>query len=79
MSIFMSMLYISYIDLRWQNHTFSVDIYDGLYGNNLYINVRVTLGVIAAYLFLKKITVALLTISKKLNFSPVTRKDITLL
>ena len=54
MSIFISMLYISYIDLRWQNHTFSVYIYDGLYGNNLYINVRVTLGVITAYLFFKK-------------------------
>ena len=42
-------------------------------------NGFVTLGVIAAYLFFKKITVALLIISKKLNFAPVTRKDITLL
>ena len=41
-------------------------------------NVCVTLGVIAAYLFFKKITVALLIISKKLNFAPVTRKDGTL-
>ena len=44
----------------------------------LYINVCVTLGVVAAYLFFEKITVALLIISKKLNFAPVTRKDGTL-
>ena len=46
--------------------------------NDQYINVCVTLGVIAAYLFFKKITEALLIISKKLNFAPVTRKDGTL-
>ena len=41
-------------------------------------NVCVTLGVIAAYVFFKKITVALLIISKKRNFSLVMRKDGTL-
>ena len=27
---------LSYIDLRWQNHTFSVDMYDRHYRNNIY-------------------------------------------